>query len=1350
MFSLPGPFKVLRFFWLSLAGILVVFALLVSLIRGLLPELDQVRVELVNYVEDTYQVKVEVGQLHARWRAFGPALTVTNLVLPQQNNLPLTFSIEQAHIKLDFWKSLLSLSPQIETVIFDGIDVRLNLDTLKDSTQDTNISSDTTWLYGLLLEQLDRFSVQDASLTLVSKGQAYNPIFIKDLIWRNRGHSHLGEGVVYLDEKGSVAESLSLNVALKGNGYRPDSLVGQIYLAANGLDLGHWASRQPGRFDNQQTMHLKGAVNFEAWMSVANRSIDSARVKFKPSWLTWYLNNQEQNFTIEKGLLSWDTNEGGWTLSSSHLALFSNNTAWPELLLGAKKMQGDVFAYLNEVDISLLQPLLPLLPQLKKKELDTWQLMKPKGKLIDLRLYQQGEQPAQFSVNGQGLTWLSEQNIPGSSAFNLDLLISNEQVYFSLPPQDYLLDFRDDFKAPIAIKGEAIDGKFDMDNQTLIVPEVRLENSDLTIDASVKMDFKEQMSLGLLAKVSVSNIAKVDKYFPLAAMSQDVVDYLEGALKGGEVNNGVVIWQGALNDYPYREHSGIFQAGFNLDKGDYQFQPDWPAITNLSLYGLFENAAMDLWVKKGDLLKVPAHGTHVLINDLIDKPTLAIQSSLATTASAASQVIMQSPLASSVGETLNVLKVKGKLTGALDLSIPLYGKDNEVITGSIYFKDNPVYVSEPGIQLSNVTGEIQFKNDVVTGNNITASMYNQPFSFDFYTGDKNKNYAVNVDLKGHWQLGTLSNELSNPLSDYYRGTLDWTGGLLLVLGEKGYSLQAQVNSDLVGAELLLPGKFFKSKQQKRVLSAEVVGDDKQLSLGVKIGKQSEFWGAFDLDPKASSSLASYDLLLGRLFKPGDTLKRNQGHLQLELDSANFMEWDPIIKKFINNEPAENASKNTSKLASSKKTLFPPLNLITGRFNQFDFLGHDIDNMKFSSFAVENAWRLKATSDQFIGYVDFYPNWLQQGLKIAAQKLYLQNLNKDASEGVNESQAEVSQSKTAQVNDQSPSPEVMEEIEKVDPVTLPPLAINAEDFRVGGKQLGKLVLQATPVENAYQIQTLSLTTPDIQLQGKGAWYYHDQNKTQFDLDLKAKKFDAVSKVLGIDPGLKDAPLSMKANLAWAGAPYEFSLDTLSGQVDFKLGKGHLTEVSDKGARILSLFSLDSILRKLTLDFSDVFGKGLYFDSFKGRLNIDNGVAKTTNTEMKAIVGDMKVRGYTNLLNENINYDIRFMPKLASSVPTVVLLTTGGWTFGLGAFVLTKVLEPVIEVISELRFRVTGTMSDPKLKELPRKSKEIQIPESVLSDAKEQSATENTNDSSTHSSTPIDKSTSDDSVPSSTEQ
>jgi hypothetical protein len=49
----------------------------------------------------------------------------------------------------------------------------------------------------------------------------------------------------------------------------------------------------------------------------------------------------------------------------------------------------------------------------------------------------------------------------------------------------------------------------------------------------------------------------------------------------------------------------------------------------------------------------------------------------------------------------------------------------------------------------------------------------------------------------------------------------------------------------------------------------------------------------------------------------------------------------------------------------------------------------------------------------------------------------------------------------------------------------------------------------------------------------------------------------------------------------------------------------------------------------------------------------------------------------------------------------------------------VLEPVIEVISEIRFRVTGTMDNPQLEELERKSKEIEIPKAILPQADETS-------------------------------
>nr|WP_165398996.1 AsmA-like C-terminal region-containing protein [Shewanella maritima] len=266
-----------------------------------------------------------------------------------------------------------------------------------------------------------------------------------------------------------------------------------------------------------------------------------------------------------------------------------------------------------------------------------------------------------------------------------------------------------------------------------------------------------------------------------------------------------------------------------------------------------------------------------------------------------------------------------------------------------------------------------------------------------------------------------------------------------------------------------------------------------------------------------------------------------------------------------------------------------------------------------------------------------------------------------------------------------------------------------------------MLQGNPNEQGYRFQTLSLTQPVVTLTANGQWQQVDgKDVTGFDVQLKATKFDELSNILGINLGIQDAPLDILASLSWNDVPYRFNLAGLNGHLKFDLGKGHLSELSDKGARLFSLFSLDSILRKLSLDFSDVFGQGLYFNSFAGNLDIDDGVVKTTDTEMDGIAGAMKVRGFTDLTTRSLNYDIRFSPQLASSVPTVVLLSTSAWTLGVGAFALTKVLEPVIEVISEIRFRLTGDMENPVLEELERKSKEIEIPESILRDSKQTGA------------------------------
>ncbi|MDB2385877.1 YhdP family protein [Shewanella sp.] len=1262
-----------------LAAILVLFALLVSLSRGLLPQLDHVRAELVDYIQDKYQVDVQVGQLQAQWQAFGPALTVKHFVLPAQEQLPVTLKLEQVRIKFDFWQSLLTASPQIDDVIFDGAEVSLDLDRLSAATPNTPM--DTDWLYQLLLEQLDRFSISQARLQLLSQDHQYRPIFIKDMEWLNAGAHHRGQGKLFLDEQASEVELLALSVDIAGDGAKPESLTGQIYLAAASLDIGKWASRQTDPFNANKSLQLAGVVNLQAWFNVANRTIDDALVAFQPSWLAWQLNGQTQKFEVQSGQVHWQPTAEGWQLNSDELTLMSNDHHWPAPMLRAQQTGDQFDAHINQLDLSMLLPLLPLVPSIEPAALDLWQSLSPQGQLSNSHLQWLAHQSTpHFSVDVEQISWQAEAGIPGIAPIDAKVQLSDNALHFTLPKQAYSIDFNGGFSAPLVFDGHALQGDFDFNNMALTLPKVQLSNADLSINAAARLMFSQATHLALLAELEINDVNQIYRYFPLQGMSQNLIDYLTGALKAGKTDDAVIVWQGALQSYPYTNYDGMFQASFTLEQAAFEFQDSWPAVTELNLSALFENAAMDLRVNKGQLMDVAADGTYVGIAALNRDIDLIVKADLATQAAAVNAVIQRSPLKDSVGSTLEVVNIDGEISGTLDLNIPLYDDAKASINGSVNFNNTPVYITEPGIALEAVTGQLQFANDAITGKNLQGLLYGQPLEFSFYTGQTNKNYAINMDLKGQWQWADLPEELHSPLRDYYRGEMQWTGGLMLIFDQTGYRIQASVHSDLLGTELDLPAPFNKSATQPAEFSAELIGDNKQSSLGIKLNKQLEFWGGFD--SKTGYGLAHYDLLIGRLFKPGDQLNKKQGHLKIDLEHADFSQWLPIIQDLTAPTAASTSSAETS-----TDPFLPPLVSMEADFEQLNLMGQALTGLHFDAAPTEHAWRFYADSAEFNGRIDFYPDWRKQGLKVVASKLYL--------------------------SPAAPKKETVEQATQNLLNHLPPLAVDVDEFKILGRSMGHFVLQASPVGDVYQIQTLSMSTQDIKLSGEGLWSFTGGvERTAFTLKLEASKFDHLSDQLGIDAGLKDAPTTVSGQVSWIGAPYAFSLATLNGDVDFKLGKGHLSEVSDKGARIFSLFSLDSLRRKLSLDFSDVFGEGLYFDSFMGTLKLDNGVVKTTDTEMNAVAGNMRVRGYTNLVTESLNYDIRFVPKLASSVPTVVLLSTGGWVLGLGAFALTKVLEPVIEVISEIRFRLTGTMSNPKLEELSRKSKEIEIPESAL--------------------------------------
>ncbi|UJF21972.1 YhdP family protein [Shewanella sp. OMA3-2] len=1313
-----------------LAILLVLFALGVSLIRGLLPHIPEVRQEILVYVEKNYGVTLQMEELSAKWQAYGPALTVTNLVLPPQANLPMTLVSEQVNIKLDFWQSLLTLAPQIETVSFDKVRIAIDVDNLSNQATSSTPVTNMDWLYAFLLEQLGHFSVNDVSVQLNSSLHQFRPIFIENLVWLNQGDEHWGEGSLFVDDQASDKESLSLQIALQGNGYKPESIKGDIYIAAAALDIGEWASRHINPSSDLDNISFQGVVNFEAWFSFAQRNIQDGQLIFKPSWLEWddkrpntpvssgisidvASNTQPdkasditqnavaapstQRFDIKDGLLTWLNTPQGWQVQSHQLVIESNQQTWPELSLSLAYHNAQLFGQLNKINLNNLAPLLPLIPSVGHDDVLLWRDTNVQGDIGPIKLYKAKDKPWVASASLSQLAWQPFEQVPGLSPIDLHLSWANNTLKAELPEQDYKIDFAGGFNQPLQLTGQALSVSFNLSDMRLTAPNITFYNDDIRLQAALNLHFADNPYMALAANLDITDVTKASYYFPLMAMSPNLVEYLKSGLQAGHIEQANVLWRGAFNRYPYVDFDGVFQAEFNINQAEFKFQPDWPAVKQLDLNAFFENKLMDLTINSGQLGQVAVDGAKVWIPELGAKSLLRVEADLLMDAQAAVQVINASPLKSSVGSTLAVVQVKQDLNTLLDLSIPLFKGEKPLIKGAVYFDNNPVFISHPGVNLTQVNGDLSFENNLVTGKNLQAKLFGQPLQFSFATKEKGRQLALDVDFSGHVDIASLPASFNHPLSDYYQGDFDWAGQLRMMFGDQGYSLRAQAETDLQGVSFSLPAPFAKTVEQPQKLSTNIAGDNKQITVNVKLGNQAEFWGG--LGNKDGSALPFYDLMLGRNFKFGDKLSQQDGTIHIDIKQANFSEWLPIISGFTASDAdaAVNANANASSapnlnpsrpLVVSPST-FPTLKQINASISQFNLLAQNFEQLKVIANPVDEVWRFNVTSTQFDGRVDFYKNWREQGLKIVADKLHLSPAVKDS-------------------QDAQYSPDTLLD-------SLPPLAVDVDDFKVFDMQLGHLQMQANPYDQGYRFQTVSLTHPvsNVSLQAKGAWTKNSiGTMTQFDVKLNADKFDDLSTMLGINPGLQDAPLGLVGDFSWQGAPYNFSLETLNGKIKFDMGKGHLSEISDKGARIFSLFSLDSILRKLSFDFSDVFGSGLYFNSFTGNLDIKDGVVQTTDTEMDAVAGNMKVRGYTDLTTQSLNYDIRFMPQLASSVPTVVFLSTSAWTLGIGAFALTKVLEPVIEIISEIRFRLNGTMDNPELQELERKSKEIVIPESIL--------------------------------------
>jgi uncharacterized protein (TIGR02099 family) len=274
------------------------------------------------------------------------------------------------------------------------------------------------------------------------------------------------------------------------------------------------------------------------------------------------------------------------------------------------------------------------------------------------------------------------------------------------------------------------------------------------------------------------------------------------------------------------------------------------------------------------------------------------------------------------------------------------------------------------------------------------------------------------------------------------------------------------------------------------------------------------------------------------------------------------------------------------------------------------------------------------------------------------------------------------------------------LESPDGKDLPALDVVAESFTIKQKKLGRLELLAVQEDADWRIEKLRISNPDGSLQMDGLWQgWRQRPVTRANLHLEVQDLGKLLARLGYPDTVKRGSARLDGQLAWSGSPHDIDYPSLSGNLKLEAKSGQFVKLEPGAGRLLGLLSLQSLPRRLTLDFRDIFSEGFAFDSISGGVKIVRGVAHTDNLELDGPAARVAMRGEANLVAETQDLKVTVLPTLGDSVSAAAFL--GGPVVGIAALVAQKLLKDPIAQIASYEYSITGNWSDPKVAKIDSK-------------------------------------------------
>ncbi|MGB2148332.1 MAG: YhdP family protein [Cobetia amphilecti] len=247
-----------------------------------------------------------------------------------------------------------------------------------------------------------------------------------------------------------------------------------------------------------------------------------------------------------------------------------------------------------------------------------------------------------------------------------------------------------------------------------------------------------------------------------------------------------------------------------------------------------------------------------------------------------------------------------------------------------------------------------------------------------------------------------------------------------------------------------------------------------------------------------------------------------------------------------------------------------------------------------------------------------------------------------------------------------------------------------------QQLGPISADWTADSQQLVVLPLSITLGKITAVGNITWEDAGANSlTRARLSADGSDLGGLLERLSQPRGIEADRARAEVKLAWPGAPQDFALSRSNGRVEIKLDDGRFLNLGSTSARLLGLVNVDNLLRRLSLDFSDVTDKGTAFDKVRGAATLFDGRLESDGPlRIEAPSTTVTLNGQVDLLRGTLDQRMAITVPVSQNLPLAAVLA-GAPAVGGALFVADKIFGRFIDKVTQIHYRVSGPWGDPNI-------------------------------------------------------